>query len=61
MRLKLKFLFGLSLYAGTSYYFLKHPELLHVKKNKLKLPPRKYEHYMIAHRGGSKEAPENTL
>jgi glycerophosphoryl diester phosphodiesterase len=34
---------------------------LHVKKNKLKLPPIDLPIYVIPHRGGSMEYPENTL
>ena len=56
-----RILLGLSLYAGTSYYFLHHPELLHFKKDKIKMPDKEHSHYLIAHRGGSMEAPENTL
>lgn len=59
--MKRKVYFSLGLYAATSYYFLKHPEYLHSKKNKLKLPPNAFPRYIIAHRGGSMEAPENTL
>ena len=28
-------------YSGTSYYFFKNPEILHRKKEKLRLPPLK--------------------
>ena len=61
--MKRKLLFGLGIYGGTSYYFLKHPELLHHKKDKLKLPPlpEGQTHYSISHRGGSLEHPENTI
>lgn len=61
--MKRKLLLGLGGYAGTSYYFFKHPELLHHKKDKIKLPPLTpgHTHYEIAHRGGSLENPENTL
>jgi glycerophosphoryl diester phosphodiesterase len=54
----------LPIYAGTSYYFLHHPEVLHSnEKRRLKLPPLSPDmsHYVIAHRGGSMENPENTL
>ena len=60
MKYKLKLPFVLGIYATTSYYFLKHPELLHIKKNKLKLPPKQYSHYVLAHRGGGMEVLENT-
>ena len=59
--MKKKLFFGLAIYSGTSYFFLKNPEFLHVKKDKLKLPPSKYSRYILAHRGGSLEQPENTL
>ncbi|CDW73207.1 glycerophosphodiester phosphodiesterase domain-containing protein 1 [Stylonychia lemnae] len=54
---------SLAAYSGTSYYFLKHPEILHRKKEKLRLPQLKegQTKYLIAHRGGSCENPENTL
>ena len=46
---------------GVSYYFLKNPNssLLPMKKDKLKIPDKKK--LLWAHRGGSMEAPENTL
>lgn len=46
---------------GVSYYFLKNPNssLLPIKKDKLKIPDKKL--HLWAHRGGSMEAPENTL
>ena len=54
--------YGVLLYAPTSYFFLKHPEYLHRKHDKLQLPPLgDQSHYNIAHRGGSLEKPENTL
>jgi hypothetical protein len=59
--MKRKLLFGFFVYVGTSQYFLRHPEYLHVKKNKLKLPPIDLPIYVIPHRGGSMEYPENTL
>ena len=42
---------------------LKNPQLLHPVRKKLKMIPRKpgFSHWLIAHRGGSAEAPENTL
>ena len=55
---------GLLAYGITSYYFLKHPELLHdTKQRRLKLPALEAgcSKYVIAHRGGSMENPENTL
>ena len=59
--MKKKLLIGLGVYGATSYFFLKNPQILHVKKEKLKLPEKKYARYVIAHRGGSMERPENTL
>eukprot|EP00347_Sterkiella_histriomuscorum_P017021 403350958 len=63
MKTKTKLLMALGVYSATSYYFLRHPELLHRKKDKLKLPQLQagQTHYVIAHRGGSLENPENTL
>ena len=55
---------GLALYGCTSYYFLKHPEILHdTRQTRLQLPPLEptCSHYVIAHRGGTMENPENTL
>jgi glycerophosphoryl diester phosphodiesterase len=55
---------GLAIYAGTSYYFLLNPQLIHGKpKKRLKMPllEEGCSHYIIAHRGGSMENPENTL
>ena len=53
---------SLSLYAGCSYYFLLNPHHLHLRQDRLALPPLRPGHrYSIAHRGGSVEAPENTL
>ncbi len=55
----------LPLYAGTSYYFLHNPDQLHAeeKYKRLKMPKLEegMSHYVIAHRGGSMENPENTL
>jgi glycerophosphoryl diester phosphodiesterase len=59
--MKKRLIFGIVVYIGTSQYFLRHPELLHIKKNKLKLPPVELPFYVIPHRGGSMENPENTL
>ncbi len=54
--------YGVFIYAPTSYFFLKNPEYIHRKKDKLVLPPLgDQSHYNIAHRGGSLENPENTL
>ena len=50
-------LFG---YAGASYFFLKHPDLLHVKNMKT-AELMKQDKVLFAHRGGSIENPENTL
>ena len=52
-------LFGTA-YASTSYYFLQHPEKLHVKNQRTKAIMDK-EKILFAHRGGSIENPENTL
>ena len=35
--MKRNLLFGLGIYAGSSYYFLRNPENLHAKKQKLQL------------------------
>jgi hypothetical protein len=62
--MKRKLMKILPLYAGTSYYFLKNPQYLHDTEHKrLKMPPlpKEMSHYVIAHRGGSMEKPENTL
>ena len=61
--MKRRLLVGLGCYSATSYYFLKNPELLHHRKTKLELPPLPHNQakYLIAHRGGSLENPENTL
>jgi glycerophosphoryl diester phosphodiesterase len=63
--MKKRLYLGLGLYAGTSYYLLHHPELVHdTKQRRLKMPVLEKEqlsHYVIAHRGGSMENPENTL
>lgn len=57
-----KLVFALGVYAVTSNYFLHHPELLHAKKDKLKISkPENLKTVVIAHRGGSQENPENTL
>ena len=42
---------------------LKNPQILHPKRTKFKMIHRhpNYTHWSIAHRGGSAEAPENTL
>ena len=57
----MRLLFGLAAYLGTSYYLLKHPQKVHLKHQRLKLPPVDTQLYIIPHRGGSLEAPENTL
>lgn len=59
--MKFKLLLGLAAYGSTSYFFLKNPELLHKRKNKLKVPHSDQSMYIITHRGGSMECPENTL
>lgn len=65
MKLKTKLLLGVGAYYGVSYYFLKNPLVLHRKKDALRLPPldaaKGETKYVIAHRGGSAEGPENTL
>jgi glycerophosphoryl diester phosphodiesterase len=50
---------GVSAWYGVSYFFLQNPQYLHVKKQKLELVNK--PKYILAHRGGSLEAPENTL
>lgn len=50
-------LFG---YASTSYYLLKHPELLHVRNTKTLIFAEK-DKIVVGHRGGSIENPENSL
>jgi glycerophosphoryl diester phosphodiesterase len=50
---------ALAAWYGTSYFFLQNPHYLHVKKSKLDLP--KKDIYLMSHRGGSMENPENTL
>jgi glycerophosphoryl diester phosphodiesterase len=64
--MKRKLLKILPLYCGSSYYLLHHPEVLHPnekQQKRLKMPelPGDMSHYVIAHRGGSMENPENTL
>ena len=62
--MKSKVFKALALYSGTSYFFLQNPEYLHNTSNKrLRMPTLKKgeSHYVIAHRGGSMENPENTL
>lgn len=47
-----------------SYIFLKCPLVLRSRKSKLRLPPREDlegSHYLLAHRGGSMEALENSI
>ena len=62
------YLEGKYMYAILWYFLgfkalLKNPSLLHPIRNKFKMIPKKpnYTHWLIAHRGGSAEAPENTL
>ena len=47
----------------ASKSLLKNPQILHPARRKLKMIPKhpKYSHWLCAHRGGSAEAPENTL
>lgn len=57
---------GSYIFALTWYYlchklFMHIPQLLHPVKRKLKMAPLKFSSHLIAHRGGSAEAPENTL
>jgi len=62
--MKSKVLKFAGLYCATSYFFLQNPQYLHdTRKKRLRLPPLKdgETHYVIAHRGGSMENPENTL
>ena len=42
---------------------LKNPSLLHPRRSKFKVIQKhpNYTHWLIAHRGGAAEAPENTL
>ena len=43
---------------------MRYPLYLHEKKNKITLTPLselETTHYLFAHRGGSMEAPENTM
>ena len=51
----------LAAYAGTSYYFLKHPEKLHMRKTKTVELMSGNKMQLFAHRGGSIESPENTM
>ncbi len=62
--MKSKLLKFTALYGATSYFFLQNPDYLHdTRKKRLQLPKLKEgeSHYVIAHRGGSMENPENTL
>jgi glycerophosphoryl diester phosphodiesterase len=52
---------GFGLYASTSYFFLKNPELLHPKNDRLAGTGLDSNKVIFAHRGGSCEAPENTM
>ena len=54
----LSFAFG---YANVSYYFLHHPEKLHLKNFKTQSIQHREGRLIYAHRGGSIENPENTL
>lgn len=51
----------LTAYAGTSYYFLYNPHLLHMKNLRTNDLMRDNKIHLFAHRGGSIENPENTL
>ena len=56
--------FTMFAWYGTSYFFLHNPQYLHMKKQKVALKPRselETSHYLLAHRGGGYEAPENTM
>ena len=62
--MKSKGLKVLAAYGLTSYYFLKNPEIIHDCKQRRLAMPKLEEgcsHYVIAHRGGTMENPENTL
>ena len=56
---KLRIAFGL--YAGTSYFFLKHPELLHPRNDRVASRKLNSNKVIFCHRGGSIDAPENTM
>lgn len=50
-------------YVTMSVLLQKFPTLIHKTREKLQIPPTRssFKKMMIAHRGGSWEAPENTL
>lgn len=55
--------YALLWYLVMSRIMLQFPLLLHKSRNKFVVPPTRngYSHLLIAHRGGSWEAPENTI
>ena len=59
MRYRTRALLGA--YAGTSYYLLHNPEILHMKNMKTQELMKNDKKLLFAHRGGSIENPENTL
>jgi len=58
-----KVIMGLVVVLFLNHTFTKMPWLLHTKRTKFKAPFTRlgFSHMLIAHRGGSWEAPENTL
>ena len=58
-----KVIMGVVIYLLLNIIFTKMPWLLHAQRTKFKIPFTKlgFSHMLIAHRGGSWEAPENTL
>ena len=56
-------MFAFSFYFGMNRLFMLLPSLLHDKRSGFKVPPKALglKKMIIAHRGGSWEAPENTL
>ena len=58
---KTKLKVGLGMYASTSYFFLKNPELLHPRSDRVVSRELGSNKVIFAHRGGSGEAPENTM
>jgi glycerophosphoryl diester phosphodiesterase len=52
-----------SVYFGANRLFTVMPHLLHPKRTGFQVPPKSpnLQKMIIAHRGGSWEAPENTL
>ena len=63
-----QYLEGKTLYAFMWWILgaktlMKNPALLHTRRDKFKMIQKhpNYTHWLIAHRGGAAEAPENTL